>query len=311
MRAPLAEGTPLVPAKEATEKAAADRLAPIEGVRTLYTVGIIFYHLVQMTNVLRVAEAFRHNETVSSAPPFETWFERATVRVGDVGVAVFTIVAGFLSQLSDRPPTTGMVGRLRFVLARFARLAPAYYASIAAIALASIFNSMANLRSNNPLVVLLELLMVHAWTWTSSGSLNGPDWFVSALFGCIAVHALLGEWLYQPITNGPIRALAAALCLRARAATIIYVRADRPLYLYELGRGCFEPKKVIAKRKKRCWPSPPSACPQRPPLRTNSTRKATRRPLSRCAARFSRGMPPCCQQSRAPRCRASRCPTPA
>jgi len=224
--APAKEDTPLV----AKKAAAKPLLSAIEGCRTLFTVGIIIYHYSGVReNYVRFHWQEYQNAGNATAPTeFEEWFSTAFLNGSAyAGVTVFFVIAGFLSQLSNALPPTGVRDRLKFICQRFLRLAPAYYFAIFLMAIFSVWNEDLRLMPSDYYTNLpMELLMIQRWVINDLSPApdncgrfyNGIAWFVSALFGHICLQSLFGTW-FSRATPGAWSALVGAIvCCAGRMA---------------------------------------------------------------------------------------------
>jgi len=224
------ESTPLVPADAKKPKLL---LTPIEGARTLFSMGIILYHI---STHATLSERFSSSALSASGPavepgPFEKWFHVVTINGSAFsGVTFFFVVSGFLAEVAGHPSPTGVHDRAKVIATRFLRLAPAYYIAIASLACSIAFST-----GSAPTLTdaITELLMIHRWTlsgsWGAGEGLffNGPGWFVSALFGHQVLQTLLGtslEWL----TPGAWSALLGALLFSVLRITLYVHFASNP-----------------------------------------------------------------------------------
>ena len=219
---------------------AAARLLAIEGARTILTFGIISFHV--------------HTFVAPLAPP-GSYLEVLINRVGDVAVTFFFVASGFLARLRESKHPAGLHACSAFVLRRFLRLAPAYYLSLLLcyllLLVTRIIPSAANLFTNpwsspirplQPWALLSELLMLQSWLTLRNvpGAIpngeadrveffeygvNPADWFVSALLGCVALHAAFGGLLASSLLISAWRSLAAALGFCSLRALTFYLQA--------------------------------------------------------------------------------------
>ncbi|MFN9720538.1 MAG: acyltransferase family protein [Planctomycetota bacterium] len=97
----------------------------------------------------------------------------AGLSIGQVGVAIFLVVSGLLSQESRREP-------ISWLMQRFLRVYPAFWiAMIGSFCLASLSGYKA------VSVGMIVSQMLGTGLWTHSGELvNSPTWFVSLILAC-------------------------------------------------------------------------------------------------------------------------------
>lgn len=133
-----------------------------------------------------------------------------------LGVDAFFILSGFVLTHAYREALEG--GRLnygRFLAARFARIYPAHLAVLAfvgaMVAGASLVGATFDRRLYNPLGLLMNLFLVHAWLpKTVHAEWNGPSWSLSAeWFAYLAFPAF--AWLGLKLRDRP----GVLLCLAA------------------------------------------------------------------------------------------------
>lgn len=236
-------------------RAVESHFAPIEGCRVLMTLTVITFHLGIWSTFAGIWVPYGSNLRSTPRTGVEAWLGEVFMNNGETAVECFFIISGFLSQVSDKPPPTGLRERLHFVAMRFLRLAPAYYAAVVAMLILALVIYLAfpdgceDVEVQVPLYPLLaELSMLQSWiplrnvrtpvyaacdhasgawlapdaqtVWTTplEFGVGSVDWFVSALFGSVLLQSLLGE-LIGRLTATPLTALGGvALCCGARVA---------------------------------------------------------------------------------------------
>lgn len=121
----------------------------------------------------------------------------AGLSIGQLGVAMFLIVSGFLSSDSRRTPTNWLAQRL-------CRVYPAFWiAMIGSFCLATLSGY------KNASVAQIVSQMLGTGLWTHSGELvNSPTWFVSLILACY-IATFLSRLIKRP---GLIAAIS-SLCL--------------------------------------------------------------------------------------------------
>ena len=112
---------------------------------------------------------------------------------GNLAVDFFFILSGFVIQLSWSDRVAG--GRTRdFFVARFARIYPLHLVMLAGFAAynaAAVLFGDATLGEQNPLYLLLSLLLVQNWGFTPETAWNVPAWSISAETAAYIVFPLL------------------------------------------------------------------------------------------------------------------------
>ncbi|HEX5634420.1 MAG TPA: hypothetical protein VFX50_14365, partial [Gemmatimonadales bacterium] len=134
------------------------------------------------------------------------------VHAGYVSVSALFLLSGFVLAVNYREPLDGP-GRVRFLVARFARIYPSYLAAFLVylpVALHEWFGRAPPLPLERgvgfTLSAVISLLLLQAWTPWTARVWNAPGWATSA----IAFGYLVFPWAAAPLSRLRPRALLAA-----------------------------------------------------------------------------------------------------
>ena len=138
--------------------------------------------------------------------------------MGSWGVGAFFVISGFVLGLPGKAPPVKLWPRLDFVFDKWLRLAPAYLLAHAMNLLVAFTFAATNeleqrgdvIRSlawshsfKMPLGTIANLLMVQLWAAPLCPMFIGPLWFVSTLFGCLVLYALVASPLELLLSRVP------------------------------------------------------------------------------------------------------------
>lgn len=119
----------------------------------------------------------------------EGWWVFST---GQVCVTFFFVLSGFLAHQSSMRKWSGAADFLR---AKFVALAPLYFAVLALAVVLDLASGVFR-----PGVILADAALVQAWIPGVQLALNGPAWFMSALFACFALYPLMRKLRGRSLT---------------------------------------------------------------------------------------------------------------
>jgi len=167
-------------------------LPALTGLRFFLALWVILYHQIpHEDNTLAVS-------WLGNLPlPFHLF-----LRTGYAAVTVFFVLSGFvLAYNYDLGATWSRQKRLRFWIARFARIYPAYFAGLLLMAPFLLYRSIILKRSISlayeALTALLNFALVQSWHPAAALTWNYPGWSLSGEAFFYAVFPFIGIWLWR------------------------------------------------------------------------------------------------------------------